>query len=335
MMAMILRIVIAIIAIISLAGLIIYSYRKKDDKNHMNWLTLVVTALASIFTLLAAIFPEQAVAVIYPNINVYISENETLISENDELKDSVSNWEAQYNELGANWEDRYNELSANYALLEEEHEILEHEYESLSNRTFAELSDASLIVDGLKVSDQNKCIALINGKVFFDANVLYTFTGEKPEYNAKENAIFWGTQNEITKVSFSKISDVLYNGQVYWKYIPTDSLSFTVAGKSYNVGFVIGCDHSLFGDGDGYALFNLQGKYTEMEFDVGKTDEYEIQDVALQVFLNGELSEQYELSGQATSRHIVVPLNNAGDVKLLLTGGSRVKYGFYNVVFSI
>jgi hypothetical protein len=320
---MIIRIIIAVIAIIFLIGLILYSYRKKDNEKHMNWLTLVVTALTPILAFLTALFPEQVATVIYPDVNVYISENETLISENDELKVSV-----------ADWKERYNVLDANYASLEEEHEILEQEYEDLCNRTFAELSDASLIVDGLKVSELSKCIALVNGKVFFDANVLYTFTGEKPEYDDKQNAIFWGDRNEITKVSFSEISDVLYNGQVYWKYISTGSSSFTVAGKSHNVGFVIGCDHSLFGEGDGYALFSLQGKYTEMEFDVGKTDDYEIQDVTLQVFLNGELSEQYELSGQATSKHIVVPLNNANDVKLLLVGGSRVKYGFFNVIFA-
>lgn len=326
---MIIRIIIAIFAIFFIIGLTVYSYRKKDDEKHMNWLTLVVTALTPILTLLTVLFPEQVATVIYPDVNVYISENETLSSENGELKDSVTDWEMRYNALDTN----YTSLKEEYGELEEEYEELEQRYEELSSRTFAELSDASLIIDGLKVSELNKCIALVNGKVFFDANVLYTFAGEKPDYDDKQNAIFWGNRNEITKVSFSEISDVLYNGQVYWKYVSTGSSSFTVAGKSYNVGFVIGCDHSLFGEGDGYALFNLQGKYTELEFDVGKTDDYEIQDVTLQVFLNGELSEQYELSGQATSRHIVVPLNNANDVKLLLVGGSRVKYGFFNVVF--
>lgn len=320
---MIIRIIIAVIAVIFLIGIILYSYHKKDDEKHMNWLTLVIAALTPILAFLTALFPQQVATVIYPDVNIYRYENETLISENDELKVSV-----------ADWEEQYNTLDTNYASLEEEYETLEQEYEDLSRRIFAELSDASLIVDGLKVSELNNCIALVNGKAFFDANVLYTFTGEKPEYDDKQNVIFWGNRNEITKVSFSEISDVLYNGQVYWKYISTGSSSFTVAGKGYNVGFVIGCDHSLFGEGDGYALFNLQGKYTEVEFDVGKTDDYEIQDVTLQVFLDGELSEQYELSGQATSRHITVPLNNANDVKFLLVGGSRVKYGFFNVVFA-
>lgn len=320
---MIVRIIIAVIAIAFLIGLIRYSYRKKDDEKHMNWLNLVITALAPILAFLTALFPEQVATVIYPDANVYISENETLISENNELKVSV-----------ADWEKRYNALDTNYTSLEKEYMELERECGDLSKRTFAELSDASLIVDGLRVSELNRCIALVNGKVFFDANVLYTFTGKKPEYDDKQNLIIWRSGNEVTKVSFSQISDVLYNGQVYWKYISTGSSSFTVAGKSYNIGFVIGCDHSLFGEGDGYALFNLQGKYTELEFDVGKTDDYEIQDVTLQVFLDGELSKQYELSGQAASRHIAVPLNNASDVKLLLVGGSRVKYGFFNVVFA-
>ncbi len=56
-----------------------------------------------------------------------------------------------------------------------------------------------------------------------------------------------------------------------------------MGSTTYNKGFVIYDDHSLFGEGDGYALFDLQGKYSKITFDVGRTNEYEKQDVLLKV----------------------------------------------------
>lgn len=143
------------------------------------------------------------------------------------------------------------------------------------------------------------------------------------------------TERVFNKIPFSKVSDILYNGKVYWKYSSDGEETFTVAGKEYSEGFVIGCDHSLFGEGDGFALFNLDGKYSNLEFDVGKTDDYELQNVTVKIFLDGSLVEKYDLSSEKTTSHISLPLYNAVEMKILVTCGSRVKYGFCNVVFTL
>ena len=44
---------------------------------------------------------------------------------------------------------------------------------------------------------------------------------------------------------------------------------------------VIYNDYSLLGNGDGYALFDLRGKYSKMSFDIGRINEYEMQAVIL------------------------------------------------------
>lgn len=87
----------------------------------------------------------------------------------------------------------------------------------------------------------------------------------------------------------------------------------------------------MFGEGDGYALFDLQGKYSAITFDVGRTNEYEKQNVTLQVFLDDEMVGEYALSAESPPKSMTIKLNKAKSMKLKITGGSRVKYGFANV----
>lgn len=124
----------------------------------------------------------------------------------------------------------------------------------------------------------------------------------------------------------------MYEGTCYAKYLPTDGKSFSMGSSTYNKGFIIYDDHSLFGEGDGYALFDLQGKYSKITFDVGRTNEYEKQDVILKVYLNGEYVEEYPINAQSPPIQLEIGLNYANNMKLEITGGSRVKYGFANVV---
>lgn len=310
------RTVLIIVVIFELI-LIVCAFFKRKDKEMFKFLSFFAEIIAALSMTVTVFFPEQIATAIYPDINTYISENQSLNDENAVLTNTVVS------------------LKDDCAELEAQYNSLKQEYKELSNRTFAEIVDAKLIVDGLGTSrEMKRSVALVNGKEYFDGNVIYAITGNMPEYDVAQDMIFWGNQKQITKVPFSDISDILYNGKVYWKYGPADNNSFSVAGKEYSDGFVIGCDHSLFGDGDGYALFNLEEKYTEMSFDVGKTDSYEIQNVTLKIFLDGAFTEQYKLSGESSSTHITVSLNNANDLKMLLTDGSRVLYGFYNVVFA-
>lgn len=313
------QIVVVIIVIVEIFFIICAFFTRKK-KETFNWLVLLVGTIATLSALVTVVFPEEVATAIYPDIDKYESENQLLIEENNNLKVDI-----------AAIQNDYENLEKDYFTLDGLYNALKQEYEDY---TLADIIDAKLVINGLEIAEMRKCIALVDGEVYFSSNVLSSITGESLRYNSEQSTIFYGAQNEVTKIPFSDVSDILYNGQVYWKYTSAGTDSFTVAGKEYADGFVIGCDHSLFGEGDGYVLFNLQGDYTKLEFDVGKTDNYEIQDVTVKIFLDGAMTEQYELSGETTSEHIEVNLNNASDLKILITGGSRVTYGFFNVVFT-
>lgn len=127
-------------------------------------------------------------------------------------------------------------------------------------------------------------------------------------------------------------TNVLYDGLCYKLYLPSEGDSFSMGSKTYNNGFVMYDDHSLFGEGDGYTLFDLGGEYSKISFYVGRTNEYEKQDVTLKVYLNGEYIEEYSLNAQSPPIYLEIDLTYANNLKLEITGGSRVKYGFADVI---
>lgn len=105
-----------------------------------------------------------------------------------------------------------------------------------------------------------------------------------------------------------------------------------MGSKTYNKGFTICDDFSLFGEGKGYALFDLQGKYSKISFDVGRTNGDHKSDGVIQVFLNSEYITEFNLSAESPPRPLEIDLNYANDMKLLLKSDSSVIYGFVNVI---
>lgn len=198
-----------------------------------------------------------------------------------------------------------------------------------------EFKNPTLITDGLKVQDSiNKSVIVVDNKNYYSEGILNLVLENKLSYDSTKNIVFYNANGENisaeTKIDLFD-TDVLYEGTCYEKYLPSDANTFSMGSSKYNKGFVIYDDHSLFGEGDGYALFDLQGNYSKIAFDVGRTNEYEKQDVILKVYLNDEYVEEYSLNAQSPPISLEINLNYAKNMKLEITGGSRVKYGFVNV----
>lgn len=201
-----------------------------------------------------------------------------------------------------------------------------------------EFKNSSLMSNGLKIQDGiNKAVVVIGNSNYYSESTLDLVLKNKFSYDSSQNIIYYNENGENifseTKIDLFK-TNTLYDGSCYWTYLPSDGATFSMGSGTYTNGFVIGDDHSLFGVGDGYALFDLQGKYSKMTFDVGRTNEYEKQDVILKVYLNSEYVEKYSLDAQSPPVPLEINLNYANNLKLEITGGSKVKYGFANVVLT-
>lgn len=199
-----------------------------------------------------------------------------------------------------------------------------------------ELKNPALILDGLKIQDSiNKSLIIVDNNNYYSENILNLLLENKLSYNSNQNIVFYNTNGENisteTKIDLFD-TNVLYDGTCYKIYLPSDGKTFSMGSGTYNKGFLIYDDHSLFGPGDGYALFDLKGKYSKIAFNVGRTNEYEKEDVVLKVYLNDEYIEEYSLNAQSPPISLEIDLKYANNMKLEITGGGRVIYGFTNVI---
>lgn len=251
------------------------------------------------------------------------------VYEDSQRKDeTIKNLNKQISKTGQENDEKINELNR---------QIRDFQNQISSTPDF-EFKNSALISEGLKIQDNiNKSVLIVDNSVYYSENILNLAIKGKLTYDSNQNTVFYNANGEDisseTKVDLFN-TKVLYDGTCYGTYLPSEGKTFSMGSSTYNKGFVIYDDHSLFGEGDGYALFDLQGKYSKITFDVGRTNEYEKQDVLLKVYLNNEYVEEYSLDAESPPISLEINLNYANNLKLEITGGSRVKYGFANVVLS-
>lgn len=235
---------------------------------------------------------------------------------------------------------KYEKAMESNSKLAEQNKNLKEENDNLqsdiSDSITAEVKSPSIIVDGMKSSQNwNKSIAIVNNSNYYSENLLNSLVEGKFSYDISQNSLFYNEEdqmiNKVTKIN-ALSTNVIYEGIGYDVVKSSDGKEILMGSQSYTEGLVVWDDESLFGGGNGYALFDLQGKYSKLEFDVGRTNEYEKENVELKVYLDGECREIYQLDAETPPKHFEVTLNYANSMKLEISGGTRVKYGFVNMI---
>lgn len=85
--------------------------------------------------------------------------------------------------------------------------------------------------------------------------------------------------------------------------------TYTLAGTKYANGFGLSSD-------PGYALFNLNGKYDTLSFDLGHVDGTNGLDGQYNIYLDGVLVFSAEVDTEMMPEHYTVPLNGAIQMKI-------------------
>ena len=105
--------------------------------------------------------------------------------------------------------------------------------------------------------------------------------------------------------------------------------TISMMGVTYTNGFTL----SLAGS----AIFNLKNEYKELEFDFGHLDGSGTHTGSFVIYLDGKYTQTIEANSEMVVTHIVIPLNNALQMKIqgvhnYSVGSAYMKYGFVNVV---
>ncbi len=120
-----------------------------------------------------------------------------------------------------------------------------------------------------------------------------------------------------------------YETKNYDEYAPQSGKSFQMAGTKYSNGFI-------FNRPNAYALFNLDSKYSSIEFTIGHIDGSgysEDEDSDIYFYVDGKLVKELTVGGEELPKTVSIPVSYG--LQLKIVKGSQGDYwsdiGFANV----
>ena len=117
---------------------------------------------------------------------------------------------------------------------------------------------------------------------------------------------------------------VFHYGEAY-----TNGKTFTMSGNKYTDGFILRGGHVY----KGFALINLQRKFSSLVFYAGHVDGTDMYNKGtnLTIYVDGKIIKEVYIPEDRIAQKITVPLNYANELKIQAIGGGG-EYGIANAV---
>ena len=160
-----------------------------------------------------------------------------------------------------------------------------------------------------------------------DYEQIKTDKEELEEENKKlQNSIASNQQASLeTKEKNRNFFETLYDGEAYEKYDSSNNTGeLKIGGKGYTDAV------ELWGH-NSFALFNLDGEYQTIQFDVGRVDDSNIVGATLRIYLNGSESGEYTIDAETPLTPIQIQVAGATTMKIELSGDGYKQYGLVNL----
>lgn len=162
---------------------------------------------------------------------------------------------------------------------------------------------------------------LYNGTTYLPVRAISNLFGEDINWDGNTWSVYIGDMPG--KKTYLGTDLEPYDSDYYYR-APT---TFSMDGKTYVNGFVFG-GNTVY---NSYAIWNLDGKYKTLEFDVGHTDNFRY-DKQVLIYLDGTLAKNISVKGEEMVKHVSVPLNGALQLKIMT--GIWGSIGFANAQLS-
>lgn len=196
-----------------------------------------------------------------------------------------------------------------------------------------------VIYDNIKVYKDNVLCELkdANGSVI--EPFIYNGTTYMPvrgTANLADMQVTWDGANNSVYLWDELVPDGTYLMEVcppyetssnYESYLQSEGKSFTMSGTRYSNGFTL-CDC------EDYALFNLNGRYSSIEFTIGHVDDSGMQDTSVSFLVDGKLVEEVYVGMEDLPKTVLIPVNYGLQLKIItsdLEAGGWPYVGFGNI----
>lgn len=194
---------------------------------------------------------------------------------------------------------------------------------ALTSKTITVLTGSDIYVDGIKLeptdANGNPVETFIyNGTTYVPLRAVSESLGKSVKWDGANKRAYIGEVPGEKQYLLSVCPPYQKSG-----YIARATMA--MMGQKYANGFTLGCRSS-------YALFNLNGQYDTISFDVGHIDEMYTSDATLNIYLDGELAFSLDLNYEMLVEHYEVSLHGALQMKVEMIGSDwDHNYGLANV----
>lgn len=248
------------------------------------------------------------------SITVHSSQYKELVDENAALDADILSLTAKNDKL------KEDNSELNETVAELKHDVEQHK-DMLDNRDIVETKKAQLMESGLKQELTESTVLLYNGCPFFPLSTLCDIYPGTVSFDTKDLSIILGEivpeKGYLLDVCPPYQTDERYSSPTY----------MTMCGENYLHGIQMNWDV-------GYSYFNLNGNYSTLEFDLGHIDGGAMVDGILQIYLDGQFVEEYNLSCNSLVRHYTLNLKKAHQMQFSWESNvnhSIIDFGMANI----
>ncbi|MCD8048597.1 MAG: copper amine oxidase N-terminal domain-containing protein [Clostridia bacterium] len=150
-----------------------------------------------------------------------------------------------------------------------------------------------------------------------------TYVPVRGAANLADMEVTWDGAEKSIYLWDEQVSDGTYLMDVcppyetkYYEAYTMKTKGFSMAGEEYTNGFTIRPEWP--GEGGGYAIFNLNSKYSAVEFTVGHVDGSSMYETTVYCFLDGELIKKFEVDPEALPKTISLPVTYGLQLKIVV-----------------
>lgn len=193
---------------------------------------------------------------------------------------------------------------------------------AMTSKTIQVLTGADIYVDGVELNptDANgKPVEtfVYNGTTYVPLRAVSQSLGKAVNWDGENQRVYIGEAPGMKQY----LNSVCPPYEV--DHYETPAL-VEMSGKKYTNVILLGRN----GRPGGWALYNLNGQYSELRFDVGHIDGEAMTEETINIYLDGELAFSVDLKPDELVNHFDVPLHNALQMKIETNHGD---YALANV----
>jgi len=194
---------------------------------------------------------------------------------------------------------------------------------ALAGKTIQVLTGVEIFVDGVKMNPtdaQGNPVEtfIYNGTTYVPLRAVSQSLGKNVNWDGANQRVYIGEAPGEKQY----LLDVCPPYQTDHFSTPT---TVTMAGQKYAHCLVVGTI-----SGDRFAIFNLNGQYNTLSFDVGHIDGTGMGGVTLNIFLDGQLNFSLDMTGEMMPEHYEIPLYGAMQMKIE-TSNAWERYAMANI----